>query len=671
MKIKYIKALNFMSYPEIEIYFDDLSGLIQIHGVNYDDDSESGVGKSTIPDLISFWLTGDCPRDLKVNEFINDSVGKGLVVEGLIKADVDIFIKRTRKPEDLYYCVNGSDPYRGSNIKETQSIIEELTNIDFNLFVNSIYFSRANDKKIITASDTVKREMFTRFLDASDFDLAYEKTSQKIKSIGEKISGINIEIDKKEALVSEIEEGLDRDRLNSSNFDKDKENEVLKIDERIKRSKHNINKYEMDISKVREQSDKDNTPEEPDVSEIEKEISSLRSIKYDDFSSRIDKYKEILSNEERDREAFDKIRRKISELEYTKDNINKEIKEIQSSEGFCHKCRQSVSKEHINKEIERLTKDNESLFEEFSKYQDYYGKMKARIESHTSNRNELNDLIKRQNDIELEEERNRSKIVKLVNKRDGILGDYKIACSKAANMNDTIQKEIESINKIIDEERKNIKSFEEDMESVKQKKNPYIKEIELKTKKIDSLKLEVSDLLKERDKISDIQQLMETLKKSYKNVKYFLFESTINELNTRIQKYLDPLFNEDVKVEFIYKSGKDRSKLKFDVLIEKNGIEKSFKSLSDGEKKRVELATNFALSDIVLLRKRNSLSLMILDEMFDGLPESVRERVVDLLNVLRKDRETILIIDHFKAMSNMIDNEIVVEKRNGKSKIRR
>ena len=114
---------------------------------------------------------------------------------------------------------------------------------------------------------------------------------------------------------------------------------------------------------------------------------------------------------------------------------------------------------------------------------------------------------------------------------------------------------------------------------------------------------------------------------------------------------------------------KNSDKLKFVTKIKKNGLDKSYESLSDGEKGRARLATLFSLSSIVASRKSNNFSLMLLDELFDGLPEECRERVIALLETLRDEKDLILIIDHFKAVGNLVESVIRVEKKDGISQI--
>ena len=60
---------------------------------------------------------------------------------------------------------------------------------------------------------------------------------------------------------------------------------------------------------------------------------------------------------------------------------------------------------------------------------------------------------------------------------------------------------------------------------------------------------------------------------------------------------------------------------------------------------------------------------MLLDECFNGLDNECRERVVKLLETLKEEKDTILIIDHFQTIGNLIENTINVVKKNGISEI--
>jgi len=164
---------------------------------------------------------------------------------------------------------------------------------------------------------------------------------------------------------------------------------------------------------------------------------------------------------------------------------------------------------------------------------------------------------------------------------------------------------------------------------------------------------------------------LEFLKNCYRDVKYYVFESIVSELNTKINDYIASLFDTEVQIKFDTESKnyKGEKKLKFMTTIFKDNEARSFNSLSGGEKRRIELATNFALSDIIANRSNKTFNFMLLDECFEGLDSEGRSRIVDLLEVLKDKRENIFVIDHFESIKSMVDNEINVVKENGISRI--
>jgi hypothetical protein len=111
LKIKRFSAENFLCFgPEgIEIDLTTHGNIVLIRGENMDAadateeerKSSNGVGKSSIPEIITYALYGQTiknPKKLSHNNVINNQTGKKLKVA--IELD-DLRIVRTRKPESL------------------------------------------------------------------------------------------------------------------------------------------------------------------------------------------------------------------------------------------------------------------------------------------------------------------------------------------------------------------------------------------------------------------------------------------------------------------------------------------------------------------------------------------------------------------------------------------
>jgi len=688
MKITGAYAKHFLSFKELE--WTPKEGISRIDGWNYDDQSPSGAGKTALIDLISFVLFGDSPRDIKVNEFVNDQFKKGCVggLHILLDNGQTMLVERKRKPEDLYFQIGTADPIRDVNILKTQALLEDFIQLDFNTFVNSIYFARNSNMNFISASDSEKRDILTRILDLSDFDKAYHIAKDKAKEIEALCDKKQIDSDYLIRKISDIGIDLGIAKTASHVFEDDKQEDIdRKLVEQIEHEEAIENKQET-IKLLRNKTFEsikfdlrvpdliafDEKLEEYDQEIIE--LSKKRVMKPD-----MTKINAKLDLEENLVKKFNHLNSKCYNASYKVSEFTTIIMRLKTQGiGTCSECLQFVTKEHLSNEIIKM----EKKLVDAQKDEDISTPQLRAIEKVI---NGLSDLKQQKAELlnqytletrELKTDLDKINYEKKMTdmQRNDAIQQWQNKKTEIAEKNKHLHVEQQRNNEMIAMTQDQIIAYQkqieisnEDIKIIQSRKNGYGEIIATKTKDLDEVIKKKETLDKTLAACAKQLEYLEILKKSYKNVKYYIFESTIDELNRRINKYLEPLFLEDVKIEYTYISGKSNDKLKFSTKIIKNGIEKSYKSLSDGEKTRARLSTNFALSDIVAMRKANSLRMMILDEVFDGLPEECRERVVELLEVLKTEKDTILVIDHFQAMHNLIENTILVEKRNGISRI--
>jgi DNA repair exonuclease SbcCD ATPase subunit len=161
---------------------------------------------------------------------------------------------------------------------------------------------------------------------------------------------------------------------------------------------------------------------------------------------------------------------------------------------------------------------------------------------------------------------------------------------------------------------------------------------------------------------------------SYKGVKSLLLDSFCNDFNNILKTYISDVSNGLIYAEFSpmsqTKSGESRNKL--DLKIGLGGIDRTYSSLSGGEKRRVDISVCLAFSKWIQNHYNLSTSLLgiqIFDELFDGLDNSAEDCIAP---VLQKEAENkaVFVISHSPGFSSYADRVITVEKRNNISSIR-
>lgn len=141
------------------------------------------------------------------------------------------------------------------------------------------------------------------------------------------------------------------------------------------------------------------------------------------------------------------------------------------------------------------------------------------------------------------------------------------------------------------------------------------------------------------------------------------------ELTDRANYYLDILADGDIHVRFdtevVLKGGAVRDKFTLTSDIEGAGDTLA----SGGQSRKITLATDLALMDILASRERSAIDLLLLDEVLDGLDATGKARVMDLLMDLRASRGSVFVISHDPAIAEMFERTIKVVKSGGISRL--
>lgn len=202
--------------------------------------------------------------------------------------------------------------------------------------------------------------------------------------------------------------------------------------------------------------------------------------------------------------------------------------------------------------------------------------------------------------------------------------------------------------------------------------NPWAKVIETKNADIAKLEKDLDDAAIHASSKEDESRLMGEAAKVFgpAGVRAHILDTVTPFLNERTGEYLGALADGNITATWstLAKNSKGELKEKFniDVVHAKGGD--NFKLLSGGEKRKVRLATNLALQDMVASRAEKPLNLWLGDEIDDALDEAGLERLIGVLKKKAKERGTVMVISH-KSLSDWISDMIIVKKAGGVSSI--
>jgi DNA repair exonuclease SbcCD ATPase subunit len=204
--------------------------------------------------------------------------------------------------------------------------------------------------------------------------------------------------------------------------------------------------------------------------------------------------------------------------------------------------------------------------------------------------------------------------------------------------------------------------------------NPYIEMEKNARESMASIRRELSALLDEKKSLEDNSPYWEFLAKGFgaRGIKNFVFDEVVFALTEMSQSYLDHMTGGTMQIRF-----DPRKENKGGGFVEAIGLEitQNGESLDDfllwsqGERKRVGLAVDLAMNQLLSEMFGSSLEFLVFDEAFDGLDKTGVEMFCGLLRKHLKRVPQILVVSHSPYSADLFDSEIVVVKEGGFSRV--
>ncbi len=167
-------------------------------------------------------------------------------------------------------------------------------------------------------------------------------------------------------------------------------------------------------------------------------------------------------------------------------------------------------------------------------------------------------------------------------------------------------------------------------------------------------------------KINRYQKLEEAF--GTNGVPALLIEQALPEIEAHANELLDRLTLGQLSILFEtqseYKDKKRQDKKEtLDILInDANGHTRAYEMFSGGEAFRINFAIRLALSQVLAKRSGARLQTLVIDEGFGSQDTTGRSRLVETINVVKKDFSKILIITHLEELKDAFPGRIEVEK---------
>jgi DNA repair exonuclease SbcCD ATPase subunit len=203
-----------------------------------------------------------------------------------------------------------------------------------------------------------------------------------------------------------------------------------------------------------------------------------------------------------------------------------------------------------------------------------------------------------------------------------------------------------------------LKKIEGDLERANAGASPEVdqKLEQLATERVEVLERQTA-LLKVLQAQRDQRVRLQSLREGFKEIKAYVFGNILSELTRKANRYLVELFEVPVSIEFSNLSD-DGDMAKIRVAVTYDGSERPLGLYSGGQFRRIQLAVDLALSEIVSARGAKPLQLRVLDEYFKDLSETSMDKA---LHLLEKLPGSTVLIEHNSIFRSIVRNVFRLE----------
>ena len=689
MQFKKIEINNFGSFGEENIFELQDKGIVFVKGDNKETHGSNGAGKTMFLDAIVWTLTGMTTRGIKADGVVNRYTShKKNTLCRLFVDEYEIIRARKHKTykNQLIVKKDGEDITLGKT-KETTQFLSKIFCITFETLVNSIILgANVNVNFLGTDNNKDRRKIFENILGIDKYPKYLEHVKTSKKYIDEQFCNIVNQIELKKQLIESCQTKIEENKQRQKDFEQHKMIQVKQLNEELKKCNNvdvdaemvilkqyqEIISYNKDIEhkketmiaehkqKLTELTHKQEKFEQQkkDTQKILDEIEELRQY---DFETMITNWKKIHVCNEKIQEMRAKDKALHEQGNDIIIEINKINDEIENQNKFigtpCKTCGTLLDQQHILTVVKNLEKQQEELRTK----SDALAKTTQKLQYKCMDVQEIiNKITPEFTDAEIKVKQDILANTKLRSQDDLDLEINNIV-QQIVQLNTTYCNAIENIGDIKECNKPNYD--ENDLIELKSKRDVMYANIKNKENEVnpyDAISFD-SDISKATSDIMKLEKELNKVKEEKKYYEFWIEGFGNNGLKTWLFEEVLPYFNERIEYYLnILNSGLITLKFDNQLNYELNGCD--YKSCSNGERKRLDLAVMFALFDLLNLRSQSSSNILILDELLDTLDNVGLEAVEMLIQDLNKRIGTIYCISHNNSLAENFPTTITIQK---------
>lgn len=654
---------NFKSFKNQEFEFK--RGAFLIQGINNTDDGakSNGSGKSSLREALC------CALGLPL--FV--TVGTDLIRNGCDSGLVEVIFYNEKLKLELkiirYLSLKGSAKLKiflnkedqkdkFATVPEGNKLIIDLLGVSKEDLLNNYIISKEKYTSFFSTSDTKIKELIGRFSNFNRIDGVEDIVQKDVDELNKELEGVNSDYNKLLGKLEILEEQLEQEKNLDTEAIKNQmviefEEVIYKHNETIEDNKSMVDKFNTEIvglnSKIKE--------EEVNLKTLEKEISKLGEISFDDKIKAINKRKTSLLSE--------------------KSNINKEVKEFETNLKEFNKF-----KLEVETTIEGAIKCPKCLYEFIPNDEISVEEAKQTLPKVLDEINDISLVILRNEGKIKEIESKVSSFSKEIEGFDEEIDKFNRHKLSLKESRGEIENNISDFNRQVQQKLNNIKHFEEGIIQTEK----YIKEAEegieeAKKKVIETREKEIKEGIKDiKHQIKKSESIIQECKDQifyveqwiyrFKKFKSYLANESLEIIQGYTNMYLKKM-NTNLSIQLEgYRTNKDGSiREKITPIILRDGVQEgsgNYKKFSGGERGKIDFATIIARQSLINNScNTGGVDLLFIDEITEGVDSVGLENIIKSISDLDK---CCLVVSHVNH-ERVHENVLTIEKNGGISQI--
>ncbi|HLE72765.1 MAG TPA: SMC family ATPase [Anaerolineales bacterium] len=186
---------------------------------------------------------------------------------------------------------------------------------------------------------------------------------------------------------------------------------------------------------------------------------------------------------------------------------------------------------------------------------------------------------------------------------------------------------------------------------------------------LDVLRSRKAEFENQREGLAEQVSKFQALERAFgkDGVPAMLIEQALPQIESKANQILERLSAGSMNIRFVTQrpfkdSKRDDLRETLEIQISDGAGVRDYEMFSGGEAFRINFAIRLALSEVLAQRAGARLQTLVVDEGFGSQDEAGRQRLVEVIGLVRQDFAKVLVITHIDALKDAFPNRIEVEK---------